>query len=88
MGTDVDRERQGADRARDAGYVVRDARPADAVEIGRVHIQVWREAYAGLMPAEHPLALDPQASGGRWAEMLASRRTASGDSSRSRRPAR
>ena len=50
---------------------MRDARPADAVEIGRVHIQVWREAYAGLMPADYLAALDPQASAVRWAEMLA-----------------
>jgi GNAT superfamily N-acetyltransferase len=62
---------QGADRARSAGYVVRDARPADAAEIGRVHVQVWREAYAGLMPADYLAALDPQASAARWAEMLA-----------------
>jgi GNAT superfamily N-acetyltransferase len=59
-----------AERARAAGYVVRDARLADAAEIGPVHIQVWREAYAGLMPAEYLAALDPQASAGRWAEML------------------
>ncbi len=60
-----------AERARAAGYVVRDARPTDADEIGRVHIQVWREAYAGLMPADYLAALDPQASVSRWAEMLA-----------------
>ena len=60
-----------AEQARAAGYVVRDARPADADEIGPVHIQVWREAYAGLMPAEYLAALDPQASAARWAEMLA-----------------
>ena len=71
MGTDVGLGMQGAERARGAGYVVRDARPADTAEIGRVHVQVWREAYAGLMPADYLAALDPQASAGRWAEMLA-----------------
>ena len=70
MGSGADRGRQGADRARSAGYVVRDARPPDADEIGRVHIQVWREAYAGLMPAEYLAALDPQASAARWAQVL------------------
>ena len=71
MGTDVDRGGQGADRARSAGYVVRGARPADAAEIGRVHVQVWREAYAGLMPPDYLAALDPQASAARWTEILA-----------------
>ena len=47
------------------------ARPADAAEIGRVHVQVWREAYAGLMPADYLAALDPQASATRWTEILA-----------------
>jgi ribosomal protein S18 acetylase RimI-like enzyme len=32
---------------------------ADADEAGRMHVQVWREAYAGLMPADHLAALDP-----------------------------
>jgi hypothetical protein len=61
MGTEVDTGVQGADRARRAGYVVRGARPADADEIGRVHVQVWRGAYAGLMPPDYLAALDPQA---------------------------
>ena len=60
-----------AEGARAAGYVVRDARPEDAAEIGPVHVQVWREAYAGLMPADYLAALDPQASAGRWAKTLA-----------------
>jgi len=71
MGSGVGKGSQGADRARGAGYVVRDARPADAAEIGPVHVQVWREAYAGLMPPDHLAALDPQASERRWADILA-----------------
>ena len=70
MGTEV-RGTQGTERARSAGYVVRSARPADAAEIGRVHVQVWREAYAGLMPADYLAALDPEASQRRWADILA-----------------
>lgn len=39
---------------------------ADAVEVGRVHVQVWREAYAGLMPAAFLDGLDPEARAATW----------------------
>lgn len=44
------------------------ARPTldDLDEMGRVHVAVWREAYAGLMPAEHLAALDPAVGPRRW----------------------
>jgi GNAT superfamily N-acetyltransferase len=32
--------------------VVRDARPGDAESLARIHTVSWREAYAGLMPAD------------------------------------
>jgi ribosomal protein S18 acetylase RimI-like enzyme len=32
---------------------------ADADEVGRVHVKVWQEAYAGLMPAAYLDGLDP-----------------------------
>src|SRR3954451_23218485 len=32
-------------RAEAAGYVVRDMRPSDAADVGRVHVEVWRQAY-------------------------------------------
>jgi GNAT superfamily N-acetyltransferase len=41
---------------------------ADAEELGRVHVQVWREAYAGLMPADYLGSLDPVARGHTWRE--------------------
>jgi ribosomal protein S18 acetylase RimI-like enzyme len=46
------------------------ARPTldDLDELGRVHVQVWREAYAGLMPAEHLADLDPAVGTRRWRE--------------------
>jgi ribosomal protein S18 acetylase RimI-like enzyme len=38
----------------------------DLEEMGHVHIQVWREAYAGLMPADYLAALDPTVGPARW----------------------
>ncbi len=37
------------------------ARPTldDLDEMGRVHVQVWREAYAGLLPDAYLAGLDP-----------------------------
>jgi GNAT superfamily N-acetyltransferase len=34
--------------------------------MGRVHVRVWREAYAGLLPADHLAALDPAVGPQRW----------------------
>jgi GNAT superfamily N-acetyltransferase len=42
----------------------------DADEVARVHVRVWQEAYAGLMPAEYLDSLDPAAFGERWRELL------------------
>jgi len=46
------------------------ARPTldDLDEMGRVHVQVWREAYAGLMPDDYLSALDPTVGPQRWRE--------------------
>jgi ribosomal protein S18 acetylase RimI-like enzyme len=38
--------------------------------MGRVHVEVWREAYAGLLPDEHLAALDPTVGPARWRERL------------------
>ena len=50
------------------------ARPtlADLDELGRVHVQVWREAYAGLMPDDYLARLDPSAGPRRWRERFGS----------------
>jgi L-amino acid N-acyltransferase YncA len=40
-------------------YGVRSSQVEDADEVGRVHIQVWREAYADHMPADFLEGLDP-----------------------------
>jgi ribosomal protein S18 acetylase RimI-like enzyme len=42
----------------------------DAEEAGRMHVQVWREAYAGLMPDDHLASLDPVETGQRRKERL------------------
>jgi ribosomal protein S18 acetylase RimI-like enzyme len=42
----------------------------DLDELGRVHVQVWREAYAGLMPADYLAALDPTVGPRRWRERI------------------
>lgn len=42
----------------------------DADEVARVHVTVWQEAYAGLMPADYLGSLDPVAFGTSWRERL------------------
>ncbi len=46
-------------------------RLTDAADVGRVHVEVWRQAYATLMPADVLAALDPQAAVDRWRQALA-----------------
>jgi ribosomal protein S18 acetylase RimI-like enzyme len=50
------------------------ARPTldDLDELGRVHVQVWREAYAGLLPDEYLAGLDPTFGPTRWRERFGS----------------
>lgn len=43
----------------------------DLDEMGRVHVQVWQEAYAGLMPADYLAGLDPTLAPQRWRERFA-----------------
>lgn len=38
----------------------------DCAELGQVHVAVWREAYAGLMPATFLDRMDPVRAGQRW----------------------
>lgn len=38
----------------------------DADELGRVHVEVWREAYADLLPADFLAGLDPAARADMW----------------------
>lgn len=60
-----------ASRAAHAGYAVRSMEQADVDPVARLHVRVWREAYASLMPAEHLAALDVEEFAERWRERLA-----------------
>jgi ribosomal protein S18 acetylase RimI-like enzyme len=71
MTVDVARLQVNVERARQSGYVVREMRSQDAEDIARVHLQVWRQAYVDLMPAEFLAAMDFQTSTDRWRELLA-----------------
>jgi L-amino acid N-acyltransferase YncA len=73
-------EADTAARARtavEAGYVVRPMQASDASVVAEVHVRVWHEAYAPLMPAEHLAGLEVAEFSERWRERLA-RRTADG----------
>jgi ribosomal protein S18 acetylase RimI-like enzyme len=50
------------------------ARPTleDLDEMGRVHVQVWREAYAGLLPDDYLAGLDATFGPARWRERFGS----------------
>jgi ribosomal protein S18 acetylase RimI-like enzyme len=47
-------------------YAVRSPRVEEADEVGRVHVTVWREAYAETMPAHFLEGLDPVRAADRW----------------------
>jgi len=44
---------------------------ADAARVGAVHVQVWREAYVGLMPDDYLAGLEASSFGSTWEERLA-----------------
>jgi ribosomal protein S18 acetylase RimI-like enzyme len=44
----------------------------DLEEMGRVHVQVWREAYDGLLPADYLAGLDPTFGPRLWRERFGS----------------
>jgi GNAT superfamily N-acetyltransferase len=52
-------------------YGVRPAVLEDVVRLAEVHVQVWHEAYAGIMPAEYLAGLDPARSVEMWRRSLA-----------------
>ncbi|GAA4345649.1 GNAT family N-acetyltransferase [Angustibacter luteus] len=55
-------------------YDVRPAEPADAEVLGAIHILIWQQAYAGLMPAEYLAGLSVPGSIERWHASLATTR--------------
>jgi len=46
--------------------VIRAASPSDAEQIARVHVDSWREAYAGVIPAEYLDSIDVAARADMW----------------------
>lgn len=44
--------------------------PDDLAEMGRVHVQVWQEAYAGLLTDDYLAGLDPTVGPQRWRERI------------------
>jgi GNAT superfamily N-acetyltransferase len=52
-------------------YDVRPAGPDDLVRLSEVHVQVWHEAYAGVMPHEYLAGLDPARMVEVWRARLA-----------------
>jgi GNAT superfamily N-acetyltransferase len=56
---------------RNDALVVRQARPDDAGAIARVHVQSWREAYAGIVPQDHLDRLSLPAHERQWRASLA-----------------
>lgn len=58
-------------RARAAGIEFRRATVADAAALGVVHVQAWREAYAGLVPDVVLASLDPAQRARMWQDGLA-----------------
>lgn len=56
---------------RNEALVVRQARPEDAGAIAGVHVQSWREAYAGIIPQAHLDRLSLAAHERQWRASLA-----------------
>jgi ribosomal protein S18 acetylase RimI-like enzyme len=53
------------------GWRLRRPTLEDCDELGRVHMAVWREAYAGIMPADYLAGLSEERSAAGWRERLA-----------------
>lgn len=52
---------------------IRAASRDDAVEIARIHVEAWRDAYAALLPPEYLARLDPSIEAARWNRSASSR---------------
>jgi len=56
-------------------FQVRRAHRADAAAIGRIHVETWRDTYAGLLPDAALLRMSSEIEGGRWERLLGRRET-------------
>lgn len=50
---------------------IRNARREDGMAIGRVHVESWRDSYAGILPDAMLLRMMPEAEGRKWASAIA-----------------
>ena len=62
--------RARAQSALDAGYTVRPMQLSDVDVIAEVHVQVWREAYAFLIPSDYLADLDEEQFARSWRARL------------------
>jgi CTP:molybdopterin cytidylyltransferase MocA/GNAT superfamily N-acetyltransferase len=62
-GQDVDRPARS--------WVIEQPTVDDADELGRVHVEIWRDAYAGLMAADYLDGLDHEAFAEKWRARMA-----------------
>jgi ribosomal protein S18 acetylase RimI-like enzyme len=60
-------------RATSASLRVREAEPADALEVAQVHVRSWQAAYRGLLPDAYLDALRPEERAARYTFGRASR---------------
>ena len=52
-----------------SGWTIGPLVPADCDELGQVHMAVWRDAYAGVMPDDYLAGLSSERSAARWREL-------------------
>lgn len=55
---------------------IREAVPADAASMARVHVDSWRETYPGIVPAEYLASLSYQKRESVWTDILSAERPA------------
>ena len=53
------------------GWTIEEPTVDDADELGRIHVEIWRQAYAGLMDADYLDGLDPSAFAEKWRSRMA-----------------
>lgn len=58
----------------DADWQIAPIRADDADELGQVHVRVWQETYAGIMPADFLAQLDPESRAEMWRTVATSPR--------------
>jgi GNAT superfamily N-acetyltransferase len=78
-GADGARARKApAGRALPDGWRLAPLAATDCDELGRVHMAVWREAYAGIMPADYLAGLSDEKCAARWRSIAAAPRAEGG----------